>query len=318
MMNEHLYPPRLKKGDTIGIFAPAGRLDDQKRFIDGVKILREMGFAVKFPRNLWPGREYLADTDENRGDETNLLLRDPEVKALIAVRGGYGCMRMIDNIDLSLVRDNPKLIVGFSDITVLQNYLYAKTGLVSLHGPVVASLGNADRASLERLYLCLTGEWSQAIQVREIEVLRNGPRTTAPLIGGNLASLVALLGTCYDFCWDNRIVFLEDINEPAYRVDRMLTQLKLAGKLDKIAGLILGNFTFAESSGRNGSTRYLDTIWTRALELCDRQSFPVWGKFPSGHCAHNLTLPLGAVAEMDHDKRLLSFHPDRNAGGYDV
>lgn len=318
MMNEPLYPPRLKKGDTLGIIAPAGRLDDSQRFIDGVKILQEMGFAVKFPTNPWPGREYLADTDENRASEFNLLLRDPGINALIALRGGYGCIRMIDKIDLSLVRSNPKLIVGFSDITILQNYLYAQTGLLSLHGPVVASLGTADRMALERLYSSLTGKWSQAVLVREIEVLRKGPRITAPLVGGNLASLVTLLGTCYDFCWDDRIVFLEDINEPAYRVDRMLTQLKLAGKLENIAGLILGNFTFTENSGRDGYTRYLETIWTRVLELCERQSFPIWGNFPSGHCAHNLTLPLGAVAEMDHDKRLLSFHPGRNAGGYDV
>jgi muramoyltetrapeptide carboxypeptidase len=315
MMNEPLYPPRLKKGDTIGIFAPAGRLDDSQRFIDGVKILREMGFEVKFPTNLWPGREYLADTDENRASEINLLLRDPGINGLIALRGGYGCMRMIDKIDLSLVRSNPKLIVGFSDITILQNYLYAKTGLVSLHGPVVASLGNADRASLERLYLCLTGEWLQTIQDREIEVLRKGAKATAPLIGGNLASLVALLGTCYDFSWDNKIIFLEDINEPAYRVDRMLTQLKLAGKFDNIAGLILGKFTFTENSGKNNTIRYRETIWTRALELCDRQSIPVWANFPSGHCSHNFTLIFGAAVEMSQDKPLLSFFPGGHRGG---
>lgn len=301
-----LYPPHLKKGDTVGVIAPAGRLQDNDRFISGVKILREMGFEVKLPREFWPGQEYFADTDENRGQEINRLFRDQEVKALIALRGGYGCIRMIDKIDLSLVRCNPKPIVGFSDITVLQNYLYAKTGLISLHGPVVASLGDADRDALECLYLCLTGKWSHVEYAGEIEVLKKGPKVTAPLVGGNLASLLTLLGTAYDFSWDNKIIFLEDTEEPAYRVDRMLTQLKLAGKLDNIAGLILGDFSLSQCTQPSEKAGYLEKIWTRALELCDRD-IPIWGNFPSGHCSHNLTLPLGAVAEMNPEKSLLSF-----------
>lgn len=317
MMNP-LYPPPLEQGDTIGIFAPAGRLDDPARLTGGVGILREMGFAVKFPGEFWPGQEYLADSDENRGDEFNRLLRDPEIKALIALRGGYGCIRMIDKIDLSLVTCNPKLIIGFSDITILQNYLYAKTGLVSLHGPVAASLGDASRMALNRLRQCLTGKWSQAIHAGDIQILRKGSKVTAPLVGGNLASLLSLLGTGYDFCWDNKIIFLEDINEPAYRIDRMLTQLKLAGKLDNIAGLILGDFSIANRPQGEDKTRYLEKIWTRAVELCGRRSIPIWGNFPSGHCSHNLTLPLGAAAEMDWEKSQLSFYPSSPPGRYAV
>lgn len=313
-MTELLYPPVLKKGDTIGVIAPAGYLANRDRFRRGVGILQEMGFEVKFPRDFWPGHDYLADTDGNRGQEFNALYNDHEVRALIALRGGYGCIRMIDKIDLALIRRNPKPIIGFSDITVLQNYLFAKTGLVSFHGPVASSLGDSSRDALERLYLSLTGQWSQPISAGEVEILKKGPKATAPIVGGNLASLITLLGTAYDFCWDGKIVFLEDVNEPAYKIDRMLTQLKLAGKLDNIAGLILGDFSFTHHSHAE-KAGYLEKIWTRALELCDGQAIPIWGNFPSGHCARNLTLPLGATAEMEDDKPLLSFSPSRCSRG---
>jgi muramoyltetrapeptide carboxypeptidase len=302
-----LVPPPLKKGDTLAIVAPAGRLSDTERFQKGIVLLREMGFNVSYPRDLWPNKEYLADTDENRGDEFNRLLADRRVGALIALRGGYGCLRMIKAIDLALVTAQPKMIVGFSDITVLQNYLYQKTALVSLQGPVVTSLGDTDSSALERLFLCLTGRWDEPLVVKKIEVLRDGTSFTAPLVGGNMASLVSLIGTSYDFSWDNKIVFLEDINEPAYRVDRMLTQLFLAGKLNKPAGLILGDFSGLYDDEGGQQTTYLETIWNRVLELCGEGDFPIWGNFPSGHCRHNLTLPLGALAQMHSGTTRLLF-----------
>lgn len=306
-MNRSLSPLPLKKGDTLGIVAPAGQLSDTNRFFSGVTVLREMGFNVTYPGDLWPGKEYLADSDENRGSEFNRLLGDPQIKALISLRGGYGCLRMIDKINLGLVATHPKLIIGFSDITVLQNYLYQKTGLISLHGPVVTSLGDCDSSACERFFLCLTGRWDEPLEVKKIEVLRDGPALTSPLVGGNLASLISLLGTPYDFSWDNKIVFLEDINEPAYRVDRMLTQLSLAGKFNRLSGLILGDFSGLYSDNGTQQIGYLETIWNRVLELCRKGDFPIWGNFPSGHCRHNLTLPLGALTQMQSGKSRLLF-----------
>ena len=304
-----LYPPPLQKGDTIGVIAPAGQLHDKTCFMQGVQILHEMGFKVKFPRDLWPGLEYLADSDDNRGYELNSLFRDGEVKGLISLRGGYGCLRMLEKIDIAAVAGNPKILVGFSDITVLQNYLYTQTGLVSFHGPVVTSLSNATRDTLRSLHSCLTGVNIQQYRIdsKHIEILRDGPDVAAPLIGGNLASLVTLLGTQYDFSWDDKIVFLEDINEPVYRIDRMLTQLKLAGKLDKIAGLILGDFSTSASRNETEKLRYQESVWQRALELCPSHALPVWGNFPSGHCSCNLTFPLGAMAEMKRGEKRLRF-----------
>ncbi|MFW2367182.1 MAG: S66 peptidase family protein [Desulforhopalus sp.] len=303
-----LTPHPLQKGDTLGVIAPAGRLYDEDRFILGIKVLREMGFIVKFPRNLWPGSTYLADNDKNRGQELNDLLRDSEVKALIAVRGGYGCLRMLEGVDVDLVRHNPKFLIGFSDISILQNYLLAKTGLISLHGPVVTSLGSATRESLKSFFNCLSGHWQRPLGSTKLEIMRGGAaRSSAVMVGGNLASLITLLGTPFDSSWDHKIVFLEDTNEAEYKLDRMLTQLKLAGKLDNLAGLILGDFSSAELQDDIARLRYREMVWSRVLELCKDSEFPIWGNFPAGHCPDNHTFPLGAKATMEGATGQLTF-----------
>lgn len=306
-MNRPLAPTPLRKGDTLGVIAPAGRLYDEDRFTVGVRILHEMGFQVKFPRNLWPGSSYLADSDENRGQELNNLLKDPEVKGLIAMRGGYGCLRILEQVDADLVSRNPKLLVGFSDITVLQNYLLEKTGLISLHGPVVTSLGSVCRKSLKSFFNCLTGRWDRPVVSARLEILRGGIHAKGVMVGGNLASLVTLLGTRFDISWDDKIVFLEDTNEPEYKLDRMLTQLKLAGKFNKPSGLVIGDFSSAALQDDIDRLRYREMVWTRVLELCQGSSFPIWGNFPAGHCPTNHTFPLGAMAAMEGATAQLSF-----------
>lgn len=302
-----LSPFPLKKGDTIAIIAPAGQLKGLPPFEQGIKVLKEMGFLVKFPRNHWPGLKYLSDSDENRGLEFNKALSDPEVKGLIVMRGGYGCLRMLDQIDLKLIGKNPKPIVGFSDITILQNFLYENTGLICFHGPVVTSLHNATNSSLKRMHQCLTGNWRTPIAPSSPEVLRSAPDSSGVLTGGNLASLVTMLGTPFDFSWDNNIVFLEDIDEPLYRVDRMITQLFLAGKFKNIAGLILGDFSLTSFQDDIEKIRYREQVWMRVLEICGSTNYPVWANFPCGHCRQNMTLPLGATAIMKREKTSLSF-----------
>lgn len=302
-----IYPPALKKGDTIAVIAPAGQLKEFPPFAKGIRILEEMGFEVKFPRNLWPGTAYLSDSDQNRGLEFNRLLADTEVNGLIMMRGGYGCLRMLDQIDIKQASLHPKIIVGFSDITVLQNFLYEKTGLISFHGPVVTSLYNTTQPSLERLFHCLTGNWRGPVSPQNVEVLQAGSSASGPLVGGNLASMVTLLGTPYDFSWENKIVFLEDIDEPPYRIDRMLTQLFLAGKFKNICGLILGDFSLSSFQDDIEKIRYREQVWTRILEICEYTDFPIWANFPYGHCRNNFTLPLGATGLMDREKTSLVF-----------
>lgn len=306
-MKPPLYPAPLKKGDTIGIIAPAGQLQDKQLFIKGINVLQEMGFQVNFPRDLWPGEEYLSDSDENRGLEFNRLIGDKETKALIAMRGGYGCLRMLEKIDLDLVSRNPKILVGFSDITILQNYLRDTTGLVSLHGPVVTSLVHGNRETLSSFHHCLTAIRTCTIKTKNMEILRPGKDVTAPIIGGNLSSVVTLLGTLFDFSWDNKILFLEDTNEPVYKIDRMLTQLKLAGKFDHVAGIVLGDFSISSIDNQTDRIRYLESVWIRVLDLCPNPEIPIWGNFPAGHCPCNLTFPLGALAEMKKSNYCLNF-----------
>ena len=149
-----VLPPSLSAGDTIGVAAPAGYLTEYDRYLAGCEVIREMGFEVFEPEKRWPGYGYLADTDKARIEELHALWTNPEVKAVFAFRGGFGCLRLLSHLDLEVVRSQPKLLVGFSDITVLHNYIIDATGTICLHGPGLASLTENDRVSRQRLYHC--------------------------------------------------------------------------------------------------------------------------------------------------------------------
>jgi muramoyltetrapeptide carboxypeptidase len=300
-------PPPLVPGNTIGIVAPSGQIQDRQLFESGVTVLREMGFQVRFPQSLWPGFGYLADSDAKRADEFNRTWANPDVKALLAVRGGYGCLRILDRINLQQVRQTPKLLIGFSDITILHSFLQQETGLISLHGPVLTSLAGSSRPALERFHQCLLGKWQDAITWKKIEILHGGKPRQGILTGGNLSSIISLLGTAFAPFWNNKIVFLEDTNEPLYRIDRMLTQLSYAGMFKDIEGLIVGDFSISNHQEPLEKIRHHQHIWKRTLELTADIDIPVWGGFPAGHCSDNLTLPIGALAIIDSDTCTLRF-----------
>ncbi len=300
-------PPALNKGDVIGVIAPAGQIVDRTRFEQGIKILSDMGFEPRFPRQLWPGPGYLADTDANRAEEFHKVYSDPEVKGVIAARGGYGCLRVLNKTDMQVVRQNPKMLLGFSDITLLLNRAVNTAGVVAFHGPVLTSLCDCTSSALERLFNVISGNWYRAIAPPKLEILSGAETVRGKLIGGNLSTLMTTLGTPYDFSWDGCILFLEDIGEPIYRLDRMLTQLALSGKLKQIRGLILGDFTLNSDQDSLEKIRYREYIWKRILNLTSDLEIPVWGNFPAGHCPENLTLPLGALATMDCKQGSLNF-----------
>jgi muramoyltetrapeptide carboxypeptidase len=307
-MVDILIPPPLLPGDTIGIVAPSGQIQDRQRFVSGLQVLQKMGFQVRFPQSLWPGTGYLADTDAKRADEFNRMWADPEVRALMAVRGGYGCLRILDKIEPHQVRQTPKLFIGFSDITILHSFLQKKAGLVTLHGPVLTSLAGSSKQALERFHHCLLGNWRNEITWKKMEILRGGKQRQGILAGGNLSSIISLLGTPFAPRWKERIVFLEDTHEPLYRIDRMLTQLSYAGRFKDIAGLILGDFSIFDDQDPLQNIRHHETVWQRTLELTAQADIPVWGGFPAGHGKDNLTLPLGSQAVMDSDTGSLRFN----------
>ncbi|WP_163336707.1 LD-carboxypeptidase [Desulfopila sp. IMCC35008] len=307
-MAKPLVPSALEKGDIIGIVAPAGRVVEQARFEKGIRILREMGFEPVFPRELWPGPGYLADTDVNRAGELMRMVASPEVKAVMAARGGYGCLRTLAHLDFSQFRKNPKPVIGFSDLTILLNQIFAQANLLCFHGPVVTSLPDCTNTALERLYYSLTGNFRKGLQVGDVEIVRGGDEVRGILVGGNLSSLMAMIGTPYDPSWKEAILFIEDINEPLYKIDRMLTQLALSGKLEGVRGLLIGDFGMDEKFDTISKLRYTEAIWTRVLELTSNTPFPVWGNCPIGHFNNNLTLPLGLPTIMDSNAATLSFY----------
>ncbi|MDR0476649.1 MAG: LD-carboxypeptidase [Desulfobulbaceae bacterium] len=298
MNGKVITPPPLAPGDTIAVFAPAGAYHDEESFTTGVRILRDMGFRVKWPRDMWPGCGYFAANDRERVNELHRLIADGETQALIALRGGYGCQRLLPLLDFSVFRQNPKYMLGFSDITVLLNQLVDRCGLICLHGPTLSSLAETETEALEALYAALTGRQAKTIRPQRLEVLCGGT-ASGILKGGNLSNLVCLLGTPYDISWDRAIMLLEDINEPPHRLDRMLTQLALAGKFDRVAGLLLGDFTLGKEKSADDEIRYTEMVWQRIKELVGGRGIPVWGGLDCGHCPKNYPFFLGAKMTMD-------------------
>lgn len=266
-----------------------------------------MGFEVRVPRQLWPGTGYLADTDRNRALEFHKMWADPKISALFALRGGFGCLRLLPLLDKNELRQHQKMLIGFSDITVLHQALFQTTQMVSLHGPMLTTLSSCSRKSIERLYACLRGKWRTPVSGPKVEILRGGEPARGTLVGGNLSSLMSLLATPFEQDWSNAILFLEDVGEPLYRIDRMLTQLAHCGKLNQVSGIVLGDFSLMRNQDRLESLRFHEQIWIRVLELTEATGIPVWGDFPVGHGPENLALPHGAETVMDCRQVILSF-----------
>jgi len=298
-MNATLKPilaAPLKKGDTIGIIAPAGPVRNENDFSAGLKMLTDLGFKTRYQGNILRHNDFLAGTDQERLGELHEIWRDPEVKALLAVRGGYGCLRLLPGLDLDLIRQQPKILIGFSDLTVLLSAIQQRTGLITFHGPMLTTLARSDRDSQEAFFNLLTGRARPEIKGKGLEILKGG-QARGRLLPGNLTSLVHLLGTPWEPEWRDALLVLEDIGEAPYRIDRLLTHLWAAGRLEQIAGLILGDF---DQCGER------EVIWQRVLDLLAHRPIPIWANFPCGHGSRNQILPLGAEAQLNSATGLLT------------
>lgn len=315
-----IKPIALKKGDAIGIIAPAGPIS-RERFDRALERLRGRGFKLKFYGDIDRSTGYLAGDDDTRANELMAAFADPETTAVWCARGGYGVMRLLDRIDFDAIRQNPKVFVGFSDITALHIAIHQLTGLVTFHGPNVQDgFGKPDDmapANESALWQNLCGQTTVGQSAGHVGHaveqftaayaydLRAGdnaaPRTigggvaTGRLIGGNLAVLCGTLGTPFEIETEGRIFFLEDIGERLYRIDRYLNQLRLAGKLNKLAGVLLGDFSYDATDQREDPAdiaRFLQ-------EFFSPLGIPVLAGFPAGHEAINLSLPIGGLVELD-------------------
>lgn len=290
-----ILPPALERGDVIGLIGPSGPWQEEP-FRKGVQILTELGFQVTFPRSLLQQEGYLAGSDQHRQDMLTEIWRNPDVKAVMAVRGGYGSLRILADLDYDLIKDQPKILIGFSDVTALLTAVTKHTGLITFHGPMLTTLDTSDRESVHHLFTTLCSRTAQPIKPSDLEILRPGI-TRGTLAGGNLTTLTHLVSTPYEMPWQDAILFIEDTGEAPYRLDRMLTQLYLSGRLKKIRGLILGSF---DNCGNQ------EEIWARVLTLF-QEDIPIWANFPTGHGSRNMTLPIGAEAEMDSSTGKLTF-----------
>jgi len=291
-----LFPFALRKGDTIGLVAPAGPWDEDE-FARGVQILVQYGFKVKIARDLAAKDSYLAGSDQHRTAIFHEIWRDPEVRAVLAVRGGYGSLRILPAIDYPLILNQPKVFIGFSDITALHCAIFKETGLVTFHGPMVTTLAKHDKESLLSFFETLTSGTCRPITTPSVEILKSG-QAAGRLIGGNLTTLVHLLSTPFEVSWRDKIVFLEDVGEAPYRIDRMLSHLKMAGRFTGIRGLILGSFTNCGDQ---------EMIWSRVMDLFRDEDLPIWANFPIGHGKQNMIVPVGSEANMDSATGTLSF-----------
>ncbi|PWS32548.1 S66 peptidase family protein [Pedobacter paludis] len=292
-------PPYLKIGDKIALVCPAKKLP--KSIDYALTVLKSWGLEVIIGDSVYASHHQFAGTDTLRTKDIQRFLDDPTIKAIISGRGGYGTIRIIDELDFTKFEQNPKWFVGFSDITVLLSHIIATTGIQCLHAQMPYTFEDATPASLLSLKKTLFGE-KEAYSYKSVFKNKTGI-CEGVLIGGNLTLLCMLQGSVSEMDFENKILFLEDVGEHEYSIDRMLRMLKRAGKLSKLKGLIIGAFNeIAEEKISFGQTAD-EVIW----EIVKEYEFPICFNFPTGHIDNNLSMTLGATVELAVDTNTVNF-----------
>jgi muramoyltetrapeptide carboxypeptidase len=293
----------LHQGDLIRFVAPAGPADPE-RVETCRKRFEAMGFRVDVPKDLFRHYRYLGGTDNERAAELNAAIRDPKVRAIFPVRGGYGLMRILDQVDYKALGDDPKIITGYSDLTALHMAIARHSRVITFHSPMPQSALSRDDGDYgyawSSFWKMIRGEgFGDGQEGRDVELPRDRPapdrlvggRATGRLVGGNLTLICSTLGTPYAIEAAGNILLIEDTGEAPYRVDRMFTQLRLAGVLDQVAGLLIGTFNETDVKATDEVVR----------EHCSPLKVPVILNFPVGHTLFNATLPHGGMVELDAD-----------------
>lgn len=290
-------------GDTIGIVAPASPLA-KVELLRGIDKLQQMGFKVKYNDRIYRAEGYLAGRDIDRAKEINRYFTNPEIKAIFCARGGYGSLRLLDKLDAEAIKNHPKVFMGYSDITTLLLYLQAQCSLVVFHGPMIGpDFSHRYPAQFQYHLLQLLGspEPLGAIAPAGIQVVHKG-LANGILTGGCLSLITFTIGTPWEINTDNKILFLEDIGEDPYRIDRMLSYLKLIGKFDKVQGLVFGRMAGCSRTKGHGKGLPGKAIIAIIKDIFRDFSFPLIYNFPSGHGGNNHALPLGVQVTLDADR----------------
>lgn len=285
-----LIPPYLKKGDKVAITCPAKKLP--KPMSDAISLLQSWGLEVVLGETVNASYHQFAGDDGLRAKDLQRFIDDDSIKAIIAARGGYGTIRMIDKVDFSRFGLHPKWVVGFSDITLLHAHLFSNYGAQSIHGQMPVNIPDASANSLETLRRALFGE--ELTYEFHTHVLNRTGQGTGLLIGGNLSLLVAALNSVSDMDYTGKILFLEDVGEYLYSVDRMLRTLKRAGKLQHLAGLIVGAFTEI----KDNEIPFGQTIPEMIMDVVQEYNYPVCFDFPAGHIPNNCSMVLGKKIDL--------------------
>ncbi|MBE9114145.1 LD-carboxypeptidase [Nodosilinea sp. LEGE 07298] len=302
----NLLPPRLREGDAVGIVSPAGATFERDRLDLVIDAVKALGFVPRVAPHALARYGYLAGTDAERAADVNAMFADPAIKALLPVRGDWGSARILPYLDYDTIRANPKVVIGFSDISALLLGIYAQTGLVTFHGPHGLTAWRADQVELLRQIL-MEGEaltyTNPLLGADQDRLMRDQGRihtittgqATGPLIGGNLSVVSGIVGSPYFPDTSGAILFLEDVGEPPYSIDRMLTQLKLAGLLDGLAGFVFGQCRACGPGETYGSLTLEEILRDHIQPL----NIPAYAGAWIGHVEPLWTLPIGGMVTMN-------------------
>ncbi len=296
-----IKPKKLEKGDLIGVISPASTPADLSKIENGVNYLEKLGYRVEVGKNVGKEEGYLAGNDSERLSDFNEMFKNKNVKGVFSVRGGYGSGRLLDSLDFNLIKKNPKILVGYSDITALQLAIFKKTGLITFAGPMLATDfgGRINKYTEENFWKIITNnkKIGKLHNPREEKffALTKG-RAEGKILGGNLAVLASIMGTEFFPDFKNTILLLEDIGEQPYRVDRLLNQLKLAKVFKQISGVILGRFVDCYETDKTKKSIELNSVI--AHYFADMK-IPVLYSFSHGHVKENLTIPLGVKSKIN-------------------
>ncbi len=292
-------PPNLKKGDTIIILSPAGRIKDKTSIDAGIELANHWGLVVFFGNHLLSQDHTFAGTDEQRLEDLQKALDDPSIKAIWAARGGYGAVRIVDDLDFTKFFEHPKWIIGYSDITVFHNKLH-ELGYETIHGQMPLTLDLEDsvqRESIVTLYSSLFGKKFN-YKLASSKYNRTG-ESTGQLVGGNLSIVYSMLESNTSLNMNGKVLFIEDVGEKLYHIDRMMISLKRAGYFKKCRGLLVGNFRLKENTGN----KFGKTLEEIVLEAVEGTDFPVIFNFPAGHIDDNRALILGSYVDLKVAKK---------------
>jgi muramoyltetrapeptide carboxypeptidase len=302
-----IRPKRLAAGDTVALVSPASATFNSLDLQIATESLVALGFNVRRGEHMMDRHGYLAGADKARAEDINRAFADRSIAAIHAIRGGWGSARLLPHLDFDTIRRNPKVLIGYSDITALLLSIHAKTGLITFHGPI--GLGRWDAWSLDYYRRVLmgaeavsysnkqgiSGDRNSLVQVEFRTLTHAAGKARGRLLGGNLTVLTAILGSPYLPDWDDAILFCEDVGEDLYRVDRMFTQLKLAGVLSKIKGFVFGTCSECGPGEGYASLTLEEIIRDHVKPL----GVPAWQGAMIGHAQPQWTLPVGAEVEID-------------------